>query len=69
MICRSAEFSFEVRTGKSDLQLDNISIGHICKILQQSLYNCSVNPDPWESIISRISFDVSDTVLKAIEKK
>jgi hypothetical protein len=54
-------------SGTSDLKLDSISIGHIRKLLQQSLYNCSVNPDPWESVILGIIFDVSDTVPKAVE--
>src|SRR6266498_1423874 len=53
--------------GSSDLPLDSISLGHLRKILKQSLNNCALNIDPWESVILGIILDVAETIPKAIE--
>src|SRR5436190_6377587 len=50
----------------SDLPLDSVSLGHIRKMLRQSLNNSFIENDPWESVILGIILDVSETVPKAI---
>ncbi|CAI2172898.1 14794_t:CDS:10 [Funneliformis geosporum] len=53
--------------GSSDVSLDSISLGHLRNILKQSLHNCALDTNPWETIILGIILDIAETVPKAIE--
>ncbi|CAG8604045.1 8057_t:CDS:10 [Dentiscutata erythropus] len=51
----------------NDLMLDSSSLGHIRKLLRQTLNNCNLANDPWESIILGIILDISGIVIKVID--
>ncbi|RIB16873.1 hypothetical protein C2G38_2038203 [Gigaspora rosea] len=51
----------------NDLMLDSGSLGHIRKLLRQTLNNCNLANDPWESIILGIILDISGIVIKFID--
>ncbi|CAJ0757660.1 18937_t:CDS:1, partial [Entrophospora sp. SA101] len=52
----------------NDLPLDSVSLGHIRKLLKQSLYNCAIEYNPWESIILGIVLDIAEILPKVIDK-
>ncbi|CAG8567202.1 27595_t:CDS:10 [Gigaspora margarita] len=51
----------------NDLMLDSGSLGHIRKLLRQTLNNCNLANDPWESVILGIILDISGIVIKFID--
>ncbi|CAG8515932.1 7915_t:CDS:2 [Funneliformis mosseae] len=59
--------SFTPIQGSSDVSLDSISLGHLRNILKQSLHNCALDTNPWETVIWGIILDIAETVPKAIE--
>ncbi|CAG8467606.1 2144_t:CDS:10 [Racocetra fulgida] len=51
----------------NDLLLDSRSLGHIRKLLRQTLNNCNLSIDPWESVILGIILDISGIVTRVVD--
>ncbi|CAG8744795.1 10614_t:CDS:2, partial [Racocetra persica] len=51
----------------NDLMLDSRSLGHLRKLLRQTLNNCNLAIDPWESVILGIVLDISGIVTRVVD--